>query len=227
MPEPTQISSAEEKKAFLRSYSEALVAISQYNQKQIENRLSHSSEKQSLVAVYNEIRYATRHLLDAVREDYADSPSYTLWSRAKRHSDRALYDIAEFEVSFLMKKIVKFTDMYKPYEWMLPQYINNYYKHLKNYHNYFRYLIDLHELDKESTAYKNQCADFVTQMHDFWRDIQNGKNKLFEAVATESQNAAKRKKFERMLFWFGLIISYFLTPIITELLHDIMQFFIS
>ena len=94
-------------------------------------------------------------------------------------------------------------------------------------HNYFRYLIDLYELDKESTAYKNQCADFVTQMNDFWRDIQNGKNKLFEAVATESQNVAKQKKFERMIFWFGLIISYFLTPIITELLHDIMQFFIS
>ena len=200
MSSSEQSKSEEAKESFIRSFDKALQAIKEYDREKNKMLVSPTRDL-SPIPSHNEIRYAIRHLIDAVNLETKGSESCENWIRAKRHAERALYDVSEFEVSTLINQIQGFLKEYSKHEGLISRYIDNYYEHLRNHNNYFKFLSDVHELDKMSDEYIGQSRAFVDQMRCFWLDILAGKQNLFEAIERESRTAAKHKCIDRCLFW--------------------------
>ena len=183
--------SSNAKKKFSESFAKAIKVVNQY-EKGKGNRV---------IPSHNELRYATRHLIDAVKISIEGGNGTDSWERAKRHADRANYDVSEFEVASLITAIRKFLKKYEAHAHLLALTIENYYTHIGNYYKYFNYLSEIHEFDKEDEEYKAQCAQFVVQLDAFWNDIVKGKENFFSAIERESREARNHKLISRFIFW--------------------------
>lgn len=212
---------AEAKEIFIRSFDEALRAIQEYDREKNKILVPPMSDL-SPIPSHNELRYAIRHLIDAVNKETNGSESSDDWVRAKRHTERALYDVAEFEASTLINQIQGFLKEYSKYERLLARYIDNYYGHLRNHNNYFKFLSNLHEFDKVSREYTEQSRTFIEQMRCFWQDILAGKHNLFQAIERESRTTAMHKRINRYIFW-GIAIVPSLIKLVSTMFHCAAQ----
>ncbi len=174
---------------------------------------------ESPIPSVNEIRYATRHLLDAIKKKFAGKPDWQAdLQRAERHVQRAGYDVPEFENSFYVRFISDFHKKFSGYEDLVADCVDDYYTHLNLYFQYGRFLEELHEFDKESPQYKQQCAAYVESMKCFHAAITNGMDLLSQEVEKKSRREACLLRWSRAIFWGSIFLGAILNRVCSDLL---------
>ncbi len=160
----------------------------------------------------NEIRYAIRHVLDAKNKEQQGEDGGDDWIRAKRHTERARYDVPEFNNSLYTRKISEFLHDFSEHEKQMSIYIDDFYTHLKHYYDYSTYLTELHEFDKEAPAYVKQCENYVRNMRAFCDAIDRGIDMLCHHIEAENKEKAREASQQRIIAW----VTIFLGAIVTR-----------
>lgn len=196
-----------EKQEFIEGFIAAESALKKYEREGAE----------TLVPCINELRYSAYHVAQALKAEQNGESAGNHWQRAIRHTQRAKFDVMEFNVALCMDKVEKITQSYKGYEFLAGSIIPNYFKHSKALYTISSELENLHELDKESSEFTKLCEKHIRAARDFIRDFHTAEEVLFSEIEKrelEREQALKEKNHDKKIAWVQVIISAVLGAIL-------------
>lgn len=196
-----------EKQEFIEGFIAAEGALKKYEQESTE----------TLLPCINELRYSAYHVVQALKAEQNGESAGSHWQRAIRHTQRAKFDVMEFNVALCMDKVEKITQSYKGYEFLAGSIIPNYFKHSKALYAIALELENLHEFDKESPEFIKLCEKHIRAARDFIRDFYAAEEVLFSEIERrelEKEQATKEKKHDKKIAWVQVIISAVLGAIL-------------
>ena len=181
---------------FTSSYSQVDASVDEYIQ----------SRGEYPIPAINELRYAVRHLIDAVLAP-DKSKQKESWERALRHVDRARYDIPEYECGSLRLRVEAMlgTDAYKRYHHIVVKCIPNYYRHMIAFYETYEELKTFPALDKNSSVYEQRCNRMIRTAQEFLDDIIKAEPLI--CAAMEKEDRRKRNfKIWKISIFFGMAL---------------------
>lgn len=169
-----------------RLYCKAEQAI-----KLIETAIEYSLD----VSAINQLRYAGRHIVDALQET---PPNEEELRRAARHCQRAIYDCFDIGISFYIADQIKFENDYC----LLPEvysFVDNFEEIITERKNAEKFLREVRSGDKENKA------DYYEKAEEIFLKLDQSSNKLFLSrsklnpiLQRDIKAEAKEKKEIRM-----------------------------
>lgn len=155
----------------------------------------------------NELRYAGCHAIQAIKHGIDESNEcQELLDRAIRHSKRAYYDVLEYDVMLMTKKVEAYQRFYEGYERLAASIIPHYCDHIAKLNALGEILGSAHELDKESPDYVKSCQEHIQVMRNFINDFLAAQKPLFSAIKHDQQGI----RLTWILWVLGFVISYIL-----------------
>ncbi|MEG0025095.1 MAG: hypothetical protein RR719_07100 [Akkermansia sp.] len=138
----------------------------------------------------NELRYAGFHAVQAIKLGISEHDKcHELLDRAIRHSRRAYYDVLEYDVMLMTKKVEAYQRVYEGYEYLAASIIPGYIDHIKKLNALGELLGSAHELDKESPVYIDGCGEQISVMRNFINDFLSAQEPLYAAIAHEQKSS--------------------------------------
>ena len=187
-----------QKQEFVDGFIAAETALKKYEREATE----------TLVPCINELRYSAYHVAQALKAELNGEVSEKQWQRAIRHTQRAKFDVMEFNVALCMDKVEKIKQSYKGYEFLAGSIIPNYFKHSQALFAISSELESLHELDKESPEFVKVCEKHVRIARAFIKDFYSAEEVLFSEIEKremEREQADKEKKHDKRVSWIQVL----------------------
>lgn len=155
----------------------------------------------------NELRYAGCHAIQALKLGITESEKcHELLDRATRHARRAYFDVLEYDVILMTKKVEAYQRSYEGYEYLAASIVPHYLEHINKLNALGELLGSAHELDKESPSYVDGCREQIQVMRDFINDFLVAQPPLFAAIA----NDQKKGRISWLQCIIGIVISFIL-----------------
>lgn len=148
------------------------------------------------VTPINQLRYAGRHLLDALTGN-SDSPPEENFRRAENHCKRAIYDAMDSGIVYCLRKIDEFKNDYRSIEIIpiVPEYRN-----ITGQYREAKALID-------KARDHNIRADFYDEAVQHYKNLKDSVDSLDDA--REELNKRLRQHNQKVrLMWVGVMISF-------------------
>ncbi len=209
---------AEEQAAYIAGVLEAEAALKEYEH----------AGSETVTPCINELRYAAKHVADALQAEKEGEDSETIrehWSRAIRHTQRAKYDVLEFHVELVKLKVAEAIESYAGYSQIAAKLIPRYYEHKKALYELTRNFQEISDCNKDSEEYVSCCKRHIKVADAFMQDFLIAEEELMLSIEKErmSQEEQKtEKKEDRKIAWLQCLTSAVLSCLLTGLVSYII-----
>lgn len=119
-------------------------------------------------ALYCELRYSVRHIIDAFfpldKKKSTEKSALKELERAKQHLERVLYDIPEAKILTVNDMIASLAEKHPGYEVAIWQYVDRYKNDSTDSRplsELYRAIVETDEFEKTGVAYKKLCENYI------------------------------------------------------------------
>ena len=159
------------------------------------------------IAIANELRYAGRHLADAIEHELKSDQACEITEnlhKAQRHAKRAEYDLLEYELAVYEQEAQAILNSIKGYEHIAHSVLPDFSNYMKARKKQMRYLEEVHEFDKNSAQYKERSQSHLTATRQFIEKFESRRHKIFTAIEKSQKKRRRKACIELAVFLIAL-----------------------